>query len=77
MSQQIHQMRLQNLKRSVTLRWQVFQPAEVYAMTTHTPHKLNLNLAAGVRRGLRGAASLQTAIGADAMDGSLAERLKR
>jgi hypothetical protein len=77
MSQQIHQMRLQNPAPSVTLRWQVSQPAEVYAMTTRTPHKLNLNMAAGSRRGLRGAASPQTAIGAGAMDGSLAERLKR
>lgn len=46
-------------------------------MTTRTSHKLNLNMVAGSRRGLRGAASLQTAIGAGAMDGSLAERLKR
>jgi hypothetical protein len=76
-SQQIHRIHLQKLEGSVTLRWQVSQPAEVYAMTTRTPHKLNLNMAAGFRRGLRGAASLQTAIGAGAMDGSLAARMLR
>ena len=46
-------------------------------MTTRTPHKLNVIMPAGYRRGLRGAASLQTAVGAGFTDGSLAERLKR
>lgn len=46
-------------------------------MTTRTPHKLNVNMPAGYERGLRGAASLQTAIGAGFTDGSLAERWKR
>ena len=46
-------------------------------MTTRTPHKLNVNMPAGYGRGLRGAASVQTAIGAGFTDRSLAERLKR
>ncbi len=46
-------------------------------MTTRTPHKLNVNMPAGSERGLSGAASLQTAIGAGFTDGSLAERWKR
>lgn len=46
-------------------------------MTMHTPHKLNLNMPAGLGRGLRGAASLQIAVGAGSTDGSLAERWKR
>jgi hypothetical protein len=46
-------------------------------MTTRTPHKLNVNTPAGNSRGLRGAASVQTAVGAGFTDGSLAERLKR
>ena len=49
-------------------------------MTTRTPHKLNMIMpaaAANDGRGLRGAASLQTAVGAGFTDGSLAERWKR
>jgi hypothetical protein len=45
-------------------------------MTTRTPHKPNVNLPAGIR-GLRGAVSLQTAIGAGVSDGSLAARCMR
>jgi hypothetical protein len=45
-------------------------------MTTRTPHKLNVNMPAGFR-GLRGAASPQTAIGAGVSDGSLAARCMR
>jgi hypothetical protein len=69
-------MRLHYFARSVTLAGQVSQPAEVYAMTTRTPHKLNVNMLTGYERGLR-AASLQTAIGAGFKDGSLAARRKR
>jgi hypothetical protein len=46
-------------------------------MTTLTTHKLNVKMPAGYRRGLRGAASPQNAIGVGFADGSLAERLKR
>jgi hypothetical protein len=46
-------------------------------MTTRTPHKLNVNLPAGYERGLRRAASAQTAIGTGVMDGSLAARFRR
>ncbi len=46
-------------------------------MTTRTPHKLNMITPAGYCRGLRGAASVQTAVGTGFTVGSLAERLKR
>lgn len=46
-------------------------------MTTRTPHKLNVNMPAGHDRGLRGAASMQTAIETGVTDRSLAERWKR
>lgn len=45
-------------------------------MTTRTPHKLNVNMPAGML-GLRGAASLQTAIGAGVKDEALAVRCMR
>jgi hypothetical protein len=46
-------------------------------MTTRSPHKLNVNVPAGLVRGLLGAACLQTAIVAGFTEGPLAERWLR
>jgi hypothetical protein len=71
-------MGLQWQAGSDTLGWQVFSnPPRSMEMTTRNPHKLNMNVPAGYERGLRGAASKQTATGAGVTNGSLAERCTR